>query len=346
MRELAGRLRSVDPGAGAALQVIAHFDALVEARAGLEATIRAAAVLAGCPTGMVHPGYRLRVRVLPDGRRADGEPTGIMRPLSAHQDDAVVWLERPGDDSVARERREFDTILIDRLAATVRIVLDRTRSGAPAFDPASVELVVDAAVDESTRLTAARRLGLPLDGSFAVRVGVGGPCGREQALTARLGDLDVTIEPAGRSGEPLARRSATGPSVELRDLPFSYRQARLALRFAGADADEPGPSHVEASVLGGMLALADGCDSPAAIAEVTLLDRVLSAHGWALATLTAVTTESSLRGAAVALHVHHSTLQSRVELLDQALGYSVVTPHGRTRLTIALALRRLRRNRW
>ncbi|MCI2417307.1 helix-turn-helix domain-containing protein [Saccharopolyspora sp. K220] len=346
MRELAGRMRSVDPDAGAALQVIAHFDALVETRAGLEATIRAAAVLAGCPAGLVDRARRLRVRVLPDRQRADGEPTGIRSPLSADQDDAFVWLERPGDQSADKARAELDAILVERLAATVRIVLDRTWSNTPSLDPASVELLVDPAADERIRSTAARRLGLPVDGVFAVRVGIGGAHGQQQALTVRLGDLDVTIEPAGRGREPSAPRSATGPLVELRDLPLSYQQARLALRFTRADADEPGPAHVEAAALGGMLALADGCDSPAAIAEVALLDRVTSTHAWALATLTAVAAESSLRGAAVALHVHHSTLQGRVELLDRALGYSVVTPLGRTRLTVALALRRLRRNRW
>ncbi|GAA1299127.1 helix-turn-helix domain-containing protein [Pseudonocardia xinjiangensis] len=344
MRELAGRLRSVDPDAGAALQVIAHFDALVDARAGLEATVRAAAVLAGCPAGMADRARRLRIRVLPDGRRADGEPTGATVPVSSGREDAVVWLERSGDGT-GTARMELDAILVERLATTVRIVLDRTWSDAPVADPASVELLVDAAVDERARALAARRLGLPVDGVFVVTVGIGAAPGHRRALTARLGELDVTIEPAGRRGAPHPRCSAAGPPVELRDLPTSYQQARLALRFTCA-ADEPGPAHVDAAALGGMLALAEGCDSPAAVAETALLDRVISAHPWALDTLTAVTAEASLRGAAAALHVHHSTVQGRVELLDRALGYPVATALGRTRLTVALALRRLRRNRW
>ncbi|MEW2503014.1 helix-turn-helix domain-containing protein [Amycolatopsis sp. NPDC047767] len=404
MRELAGRMRAIDPGAGAALQVVAHFDALVEARAGLEATVRAAAVLAGCAAGLAVPGRRLRVRVEPDGRRADGQPVGLSVPLPGYAG-AVVWVERVAEDP---GRAEFDRVLADRLATTAAIVLDRTGAAVPPGDPASVELLLDATADETGRLAAARRLGLSADGSFTVTVRANGP---SPPGAARLGDLAVTIDPvasppraapgsarfdasvtqvgaaatAERAGEaklerPVARmrevgavavpasggsgratrpasavvnpasagappavRSASGPAVPVRELPVSYAQAVLALRLTTVD--EPGPSHVDAAELGGLLALADGCDSPAATAEVSRLDRVLAAHPWALATLTAVAAEPSLRAAAAVLHVHHSTLQSRVDLLAQALGYGVASPAGRTRLTVALVLRRFRGTR-
>ncbi|WP_433214061.1 hypothetical protein [Microtetraspora malaysiensis] len=71
MRELVGRLAALDPDAGAAVQVIAYFDRLVESRAGLEAIVRGAAVLAGCPARLVDGERRVRVRVLADGRRED-----------------------------------------------------------------------------------------------------------------------------------------------------------------------------------------------------------------------------------------------------------------------------------
>lgn len=44
MRDLVGRLSALDPDAGAAVQVIAYFDCLVETRAGLEAIVRGATV--------------------------------------------------------------------------------------------------------------------------------------------------------------------------------------------------------------------------------------------------------------------------------------------------------------
>ncbi|WNV92164.1 helix-turn-helix domain-containing protein [Umezawaea sp. Da 62-37] len=334
-------MRSVDPDTGAAPQVVAHFDALVEARAGLEVTVRAAAVLAGCPAGLLDRGRRLRMRVLPDGRRADGEPTGVVVPLPAHHDGAVVWLERPSD--VDRARSELDGVLVERFAAAIAVALDRTRAGSPAVDPAAVELLLDQTADENTRATAARRLGLAEDARFAVTVGIGAAAG-PRSLTARIGDFDVVVEPAYQAREPFGKCSATGPAVGPLDLPRSYQQARTALRFTAED--EPGPTHLDVDALGGVLALAEGCDSPAAVAETALLDRVVPTYPWALATLTAVVTEPSLRSAAVALHVHHSTLQNRAELLGQALGYPVAGPDGRMRLAVALALRRLRRNRW
>ncbi|WP_328609707.1 helix-turn-helix domain-containing protein [Amycolatopsis sp. NBC_00345] len=333
MRELAGRMRAVDPGAGAALQVVAHFDALVEARAGLEVTVRTAAVLAGCPAGLAVPARRLLLRVEPDGRRADGEPGGVVTPVPGHEG-AVTWLERepPGD-------AEFDRVVLDRLAATAGIVLDRTGTGVSEVDPGAVEVVLDAGAGEAARVAAARRLGLAVDGEFVVTVAVG--VAGQRPWTARLGDVEATIEPAGQVRPPRGQRSATGPVVGVRELPLSYQQARVGLRLTG----EPGPSHVDTAALGGLLALADGCDSPSAVAEVALLERVTSAYSWALATLTSVAAEASLRSAAGVLHVHHSTLQSRVELVEHRLGYAVTTPAGRTRLTIALALRLLRRNR-
>ncbi|WP_326720107.1 helix-turn-helix domain-containing protein [Streptomyces sp. NBC_00243] len=71
MRELAGRLAELDPDAGAALQVIAYFDRLMEGRVGLEALVRGAAVLSGCPARLSDERRGIRIRVEPDGRRED-----------------------------------------------------------------------------------------------------------------------------------------------------------------------------------------------------------------------------------------------------------------------------------
>ncbi|WP_371599806.1 helix-turn-helix domain-containing protein [Streptomyces sp. NBC_00564] len=71
VRELAGRLAELDPDAGAALQVIAYFDRLMEGRVGLEALVRGAAVLSGCPARLIDDRRGIRIRVEPDGRRED-----------------------------------------------------------------------------------------------------------------------------------------------------------------------------------------------------------------------------------------------------------------------------------
>ncbi|MGW3408476.1 helix-turn-helix domain-containing protein [Streptomyces sp. NPDC000888] len=85
VRELAGRLAELDPDAGAALQVIAYFDRLMEGRVGLEALVRGAAVLSGCPARLIDDRRGIRIRVEPDGRREDSggpvDPTWPWAPL-------------------------------------------------------------------------------------------------------------------------------------------------------------------------------------------------------------------------------------------------------------------------
>ncbi|MFD6171068.1 helix-turn-helix domain-containing protein [Streptomyces coeruleorubidus] len=97
MKELAGRLTALDPDAGAAVRVIAYFDRLAESRAGVEALVRGAAVLAGCPARLVDPERRVHVRVEPDGTRRDTEaPPDPTWPSARLTPDATaaLWLER------------------------------------------------------------------------------------------------------------------------------------------------------------------------------------------------------------------------------------------------------------
>ncbi|NUR42750.1 MAG: PucR family transcriptional regulator, partial [Streptomyces sp.] len=137
MKELAGRLTALDPDAGAAVQVIAYFDRLAESRAGLEALVRGAAVLAGVPARLVDEERRVRVRVEADGTRRDSEvPPDPAWPSAALSPDGVpaLWLERAG-----AEPSVVDAVILERAAGAVRRVLDRTRGRAPADDPALVE---------------------------------------------------------------------------------------------------------------------------------------------------------------------------------------------------------------
>ncbi|WUG98699.1 helix-turn-helix domain-containing protein [Streptomyces violaceus] len=101
MKELAGRLTALDPDAGAAVRVIAYFDRLAESRAGVEALVRGAAVLSGCPARLVDPERRVHVRVEPDGTRQDTEtppnPTWPSARLSPNGS-ATLWLERGGTE--------------------------------------------------------------------------------------------------------------------------------------------------------------------------------------------------------------------------------------------------------
>ncbi len=317
MRDLAARLTALDPDAGAALRVIAYFDRLTEGRAGLEAIVRGAAVLAGCPARLSDDHRRLHLRVHPDGTDATAAPADPAWMSAPVGDGSVLWLERPGPPG------PVDAMILERAAGAARTVLDRTR-----IHPAALlDLVLDADAPEPSRLQAAARLGLTANSRVRAAAL---PGGKAHLMT----ETDPPLDPQARAG--------IGPAGPIAALPASYAEARTALRFtAEGTGRDPGPRVVHAEDLGG-LAL------PAAVAEpvpdVQALTRVAATAPWALATLDAVAEAPSLRAAATALRVHHSTLQERLSHIDHVLGWDFRTPHGRLRLQLALALRRLTRS--
>ncbi|SEP52720.1 helix-turn-helix domain-containing protein [Amycolatopsis saalfeldensis] len=440
MRDLVSHLAALDPDAAATVKVIAYFDQLVEAGAGLEPIVRGAAVLAGCPARLADGEHHVRLRVEPDGRVApaetdlDPDPAWPNAPLRADGPPAL-WLERPGPGGVV------DAMVLERAAAAARGVLDRTR-GRPAHpDPATVEAVLDPTVDEKTRLRLARRLGLgetaravarpggPAElappgawpaslagnaGSVARAAGLPQPtvtrsaagsgstssaaraAGPSQSTVAGAaaaagwassaarkassapvaGPSQSTVAGAAAGSESSAAptaspahaagllrmtasspaatpshtaavpRAGLGPVVAIRDLPASWDAARVALRFtaAGTEAD-PGPRVVDFADLGGLAVLADAVGpSTPPVADVEAVEKARAAAPWVLETLVAVAGAASLRAAAAALTLHHSTLQERLTHAEHLLGWPVRTPQGRLRLQLALALWRLHRN--
>ncbi|MGW1674313.1 helix-turn-helix domain-containing protein [Streptomyces sp. NPDC002324] len=339
MKELAGRLTAVDPDAGAAVRVIAYFDTLAEARAGLEAMVRGAAVLAGCPARLVDAERHVRVRVEPDGRRHDSEvPPDPAWPSAALVPDGVpaLWLERAGGG----EPSVVDAVILERAAGALRVVLDRTRGRAPlspADDPALVETVLDPTATEQARLRAARRLGLDPDDPTTLARALAPLGGRPRILRVRAARVGEEGLPAGRVG--------VGPAVSVQELPESWAGARTALRFtAEGTAQDPGERVVHADDLGALALLAQlvapGAEPPP---DVRDLERAAADSPWMLATLHAVATTASLRAAATGVNVHHSTLQDRLTHAEALLGWPVRTPRGRLRLHLALTLRHLAR---
>ncbi|MDH6485423.1 hypothetical protein M2157_001422 [Streptomyces sp. SAI-127] len=329
MKELAGRLTALDPDAGAAVRVIAYFDRLSEARAGLEALVRGAAVLAGVPARLVDAERRVQVRVEADGTRRDsgvppdpGWPTTALAPGGA----AALWLER-----AEAAPSVVDAVILERAAGAVRLVLDRTRGRAPVDDPALVETVLDATAPEAARLHAARGLGLEPTASARALA----PFGGRPRVVAGRADAEL---PAGRVG--------VGPAVPVLDLPRSWAEARTALRFtAEGTAQDPGPKIVYAGELGGVALLADlvapGAEPPP---DVQALEAAGAATPWLLGTLHAVVSTASLRAAAAEINVHHSTLQDRLSHAEHLLGWPLRTPQGRLRLQLALTMRHLARS--
>jgi hypothetical protein len=320
MKDLAVRLAALDAQAGAAVQVIAYFDGLAEAGAGLQSIVRGAAVLAGCPARLDDTTRRVHIRMLPGGA-AEAAPDRF-DDRWPHRDagTAVLALERSGEPG------PVDAMVLERAAGAARSVLDRTRGRAPVTgDPAMVELLVDAGAPPEARLRAARLLGLTADGTA-------------YALVKHTGEVRVLAAAA----QPPPGRAGIGPAGDVLDLPASCAAARIALRFTadGTD-DDPGEPVVRHDDLGALAVLSTVPD-PGAVPDVRALDHATAP--WLLATLHAVTTTTSLRAAAARLRLHHSTLQDRVAQAEHLLGWNLHEPHGLLRAQLALALRRLHRN--
>ncbi|WP_250038213.1 helix-turn-helix domain-containing protein [Paractinoplanes maris] len=321
MKDLAVRLAALDPDAGAALRVIAYFDRLTEARAGLQTIVRGAAVLAGCPARLTDDPHRIQVRVQPDGASSPaGEPDPAW--MSAPVGGATLWLERPGPPG------PVEAMVLERASAAAKAILDRTRRQA---DPALSELVIDATAAEPLRLQAAARLGHK-------------PTDRVRAIALDDGTAVLLPESAG---PPPATRAGIGPTGPVASLPESWAAARIALRFTAEGTEQdPGRRIVHADDLGGLALLATAVTPGSEpIPDVRALERAAATTPWMLTTLDAVAETASLRAAATALRVHHSTLQDRLAHAIPVLGWDVRDPRGRLRLQLALALRRLHRSR-
>ncbi|MEV0667733.1 helix-turn-helix domain-containing protein [Actinomadura luteofluorescens] len=328
MRELVGRLEALDPDAGAALRVITFFDQLIERRAGLENVVRGAAVLSGHPAVLVDADRGIRIRVMPDGARtelAPSEPRAEWCRLTVDSH-ITVWLEHPEPPG------PVEAMVMERATMSARTILERTRGRArphPRHDAELVEVLLDAAAPVEDRSHAARLLRL-----------------EPSALARVVAEMDGALHVGTTAPEALlaGSRGGVGPAVPLLELPGTVAAARAATRFTadGTPAD-PGPRIVYAEELGGLILLAD---APAgAVPDLAAVERAAATVSWMLPTLDAVASGGSLRTVAASLKVHHSTLQERITHAERLLGWSLRDQTGRVRLTVALMLRRLYRNK-
>jgi sugar diacid utilization regulator len=296
----------------------------------------------GCPAGVV----------LAEGRTVRMSSAGDRMPFSDSEIEATdshspawashqvaggerVWIERDGAPHAN------DAMLLERFAIAVAI----TRSRA-AMDSAAhrvVEVVVDTKLSADARAEAAARL--RLDPDVVVRA-IATPASHDEArfpsavLSTRFGLARVVLVSGHASYTPQGP-AGIGVAVEPDNLPGSWSSALVALRLA----DQRSPV-VEADHLGALLLLAEAADADTVPhPDVLALDQ-LSPDRAALPTLDALTEEGSVRAAAAALGVHHSTVQARLIALVDALGYDPRTSDGRTRYVLARTLQRLRSTRF
>ncbi|RZU65596.1 hypothetical protein EV379_1930 [Microterricola gilva] len=325
MQELLGRLTSLDPDASASLKVIAYFDALVAGDVRVEALVRAAALLSGTVAGVESPQQCLRVA--PDGGPAADAGSSAGWPGVNVSPDERVWIERSG------HAHANDAMVLERFALAVGVL--RTRRRSVTDDP--VQLVIDVTRSEQERAAAATRLRL---GNGQLRVVATPPAvhptGPSTLIATAHGVVRATIVAGTDSMADHAPAGIGGPGDTMR-LPASWSDALLALRLT--DADHP---RVDAAVLGVLLPAVRAIESEASrhpdVATLSTLD-VRSAH-----TLAVLVEADSVRAAAGALGMHHSSLQARHEALGRELGYDPRSPLGRARYQLAALLLRLDRH--
>jgi hypothetical protein len=328
------RLSALDSDAASAVRVISFFDGLVARHAGLERLVASTAQLAECPAGLSVPETGVWLRA-----DAAGQPVAAAPPPSPSREldgGGRVWLERSGD------ALPLDEIVLERFAIAAAVLLGETRARLSGLDdPALLELVVSPSAGDAERSRALHLLGFsPLTPVRALAV-AGGPLPEPPGPQAAIGDRHAVLA-AAETIVPAGHTIGIGPTVPAMRAADSWRAATTAVRFT-----TPGVVDVVAwDDLGALGPIAQQLrlDELGDIADVRALDRLAAEPGGqdTVDVLTAVITTDSVRKAAAVVHRHHSSVAARLARAEAALGFAAHTPAGRTRLTLALALRRLR----
>lgn len=345
MQELVGRLTALDPEASETLKVVAYFDVLVAGGVGLQALLRGAAVLSGTVAGAFDG--RRTYRIGPDGGRLadDAAPDSATRDGAGAQPSAGaqqrwptrtissgrVWLEREGTPHAN------DEMVVERLALAVDLVGAR----GPGRPGSALEIAVDAARDVAERRVALSRL--RLDPARETRIAAL-PLSHDPGAALPTAVSTVVATPYGLVRVVILGRDATisGPAgvgiVRRGDqLPESFRTALLALRLLPVSG-----AVVDAAELGVVLAAVSALEPVAALEPDVISLARLDAR--ARAVLDELAAAESVRAAATALGMHHSTLQARHDALTSELGYDPRSLDGRARYRLARLLLRLVEN--
>tara|TARA_B100001750_G_scaffold96928_1_gene76617 strand:- start:3705 stop:4730 length:1026 start_codon:yes stop_codon:yes gene_type:complete len=328
VQELLARLKTLDPNASLALRVIACFDELVRGGVNTQALLGAAASLSGCVAGYARESGR-PMRVSPAGETLEPAPP----PTGAHEVDGLqVWLEREGPEQVN------DAMILERLALALAI-----RSGRATTDPLRrLGALLDPEGTGEQRRAAAAKLGLgprsryrvaslPLFATWAQH-----PAMLEDVVPTRFGPMHVVVLPAETTALE-ARPCGIGAAMRAEDLHRSFATAMVSLRLCAP----PEVPVVVADDYGGLVELLAQCSLEQPLLDVEELEDVMR-HPWATVTLDALLRSSSVREAGRLANVHHSTMQTRLESIRDALPFDPLDGIGRTRIGLAFLAWRLR----
>lgn len=338
MQGLLLRLSTLDADAESAVRVIAYFDSLVRDHVSVPVLLTATARLTQCPVGLFDAATGRHTRTMPDGSVDASAAPEAVRELSSGL--GAVWMEREGP------AHGLDEIVLERYAAAAEVTLERaTALARTGQDPALVELALSAETGEAERARALRLLGfdpaIPLQ-ALAIalpdrNLASGLRAMGHRVRAARIGDTEAVLVATTHPELPEGARVGIGPELPGARAAESWAGARTALRFTG-----PHDRVMRWSDLGALALFADLPEQ--AIAGLDDVRAMARLGAESLLAVRALCLAGSVRGAAGAVHLHHSSLAVRIARAESVLGFSLADQPGRMRAHLALALVRLRAN--
>lgn len=321
MQEFVGRLTALDPRASETLKVITYFDTLLANEVGTVALIRGAAVLTGVPAG-AELDSRI-IRVDPKGDLLPSRPYLDPWPMRDVQHGRRAWIEREGPPHAN------DAMVLERLSLTIGATFAR---GMP-IEPNAVEALLDGDRALNERNAIAVRLRLDANQHlYAIASAVSNPmptAGPSTVIATPHGLVRATIATAGNPAP--CGPAGIGITVSADALPESWQSAYTALRLTRGR-----PIVVDAAQLGALLEVANTTDTRRPLHPDAVALSVLDDHTTGI--LDALVQADSVRAAALALGMHHSTVQARHEALTRELGYNPRSARGRARYEVARML--------
>jgi len=327
------RLAELDADSAGLVRVIDYFDALVRHGADTVALMRASAALANCVVGIETTGKSGNLDVRRCDPRGDWSPQPE-RPQTATKDimigDAVVgrvWIERSGT------QLPLDEMLVDRMALTAASILQPRRPLTNAEHTRNLLV----SVDEVAILTACASL--RIEPSTTVRVLVSSGDGLAIPSEAAPGRA-VAIEMDGDHMVPvldtflslhLPGLAAAASSAHARvGVSLAAKASEIHLlvasaQFARSQTSKATPV-VNADELGALVLLAPGSKvGQERIPDMVHALAVLGSENGLelLETLKVYLQSGTLRTAAGALFLHHSSVAHRLAILSQQVGFKV-----------------------
>ncbi|MEV0826550.1 hypothetical protein [Nonomuraea rubra] len=238
-----------------------------------------------------------------------------------------VWLERVGPPHAN------DEMILERLGLAVDLAEARRNP------ESALETALDSAAPADERAKALARLRVrPNAHVRLIATATEAPvmCAPSTVVPTRYGLLRATLDLTGAL--PLAEPAGLGPRLSADRAPESWEGAVIAYRLT-----EPETPVVDATDIGALLILAQAYEPRTPHDDVRALARLDPRS----ADIVRVLVEfDSVRSAAAAVGMHHSTVQAEHESLTRALGYDPRSITGHARYIAAALLLRLTDPAW